>query len=226
MHAMIDPSIAGFYDKNAGDEYAATYRQDHSPRIRAMVERYGLKEKLAGKRLVDVGGGLGFAGEWLDPTTDYWVIDGAEFRPEQRVCKGSWLRADLDHDRFGEPVAGIFDAAFCLETLEHCTNPYNCIEQIKRLVRSDGDIFLSVPTESVTHNTPYPSLFWPYQNFVQWLGQMALPVEDGYVYKPKGRGWPAYQYKCRNANWTEARMLFPKPDPKFQGKTPQEYANL
>jgi 2-polyprenyl-3-methyl-5-hydroxy-6-metoxy-1,4-benzoquinol methylase len=196
-----------------------------------MIERYGLKESLKGKRLVDIGGGLGFAGELLDSSTEYSVIDGAFVPERQRLCAGNWLKWDLDYDKFGSfyrdtALGEPFDAAFFLETIEHLTSPYHCVAEIKQIVKPNGDIFISTPTETVTHNTPYPSLFWPPQNFAQWLGQMALPIIDAYVYQPKVRGWPAYQYRCRNADWSEARMMFPKEEEKFRGKTPQEYANL
>jgi hypothetical protein len=85
---------------------------------------------------------------------------------------------------------------------------------------------LSVPTESVWHNTPYPGLLWPRQNWEQFLGQMALPIEDFYVYQPNGPGWPAYQYKCRNAAWKEKRLAFPKQEEKFLNCTPIEATNL
>ncbi len=234
---MIDPTVSDFFTKN-GDEYETLYRLDHGPRIRALLDRYDLVNQLKGKRVVDVGGGQGFLGEMLDSSTEYWVIDGADVSEEKRLCRGTWGKADLDRDTFSDGVFRLtegtgwktlmepFDVAFCLETLEHLTSPYHCIDQIKSLVRPDGDIFLSVPTESVWHNTPYPSLFWPPTNFVDWLAQMALPLVDFYVYEPKVRGWPAYQFKCRNADWIEAKMRYPKEEAKFRGKKPHEYANL
>jgi 2-polyprenyl-3-methyl-5-hydroxy-6-metoxy-1,4-benzoquinol methylase len=222
----MNQTIDNFYRKEGLDDYVRLYRLDHSPRIAAMIDRYNLKEGLKGKRLVDVGGGLGFAGELLDESTDYTVIDGAIIEESQKLCKGNWVKVDLDYDRFGEGRKSLYDTAFCLEVLEHCVSPYHCIEQLKNIVKQNGDIFISVPTETVTHNTPYPSLFWPPRNFAQWLNQMALPIVDFYVYQPNHRGWPAYQYHCRNAAWVEAQILFPKTESKFIGKTPQQMANL
>lgn len=239
----MDPTVSDFFSKG-GDEYETLYRLDHGPRIRALLDRYDLVNQLKGKRVIDVGGGQGFLGEMLDPSTQYHVIDGATVPPNKRLCKGEWVVADLDYDRFAEsnPVVqdtwvggggGFhsfpwprFDCAFALEVLEHLKSPYHCIEQLKMLVKQDGDIFISVPDESVWHNTPNPFTFWPPQHFEVWLRQMALPVVDFYVYKPTVRGWPAYQFKCRNAAWTEAQMIYPKTEAKFIGKKPHEYANL
>jgi 2-polyprenyl-3-methyl-5-hydroxy-6-metoxy-1,4-benzoquinol methylase len=231
-----NPTVEGFYDKS--ETYAETYALDHLPRIQAMFDRYGLRESLKGKRLLDVGGGQGLAGTLLDPSTDYWVIDGADIKPAQRLCKGTWHQVDLDYHTFGSEDGDNclarkpqWDAAFCLEVLEHLPGIYNCVAETKKLVKRDGDIFISVPTEEVWHNAIFPSLLWPPQNFLQWLRQMALPLVDpardsAYIYRPTRRGWPAYQFRCRNADWTESEMLFKKDDPKFYGKTPQEYCNL
>lgn len=231
----MNQTVTDFFAKNAGESYADRYRLDHSPRLQALLDHYGLRESLKGKRVLDVGGGLGFLGELLDPSTDYWVIDGAEIECKQRLCKGDWLRFDLDHDTFGSyrntAFCGSFDAAFCLETLEHLGNPHHVLVEIKKLVKPDGDIFISIPTEEVTHNAPYPGLLWPPQNFIQFLGQMALPLaeptrESAYIYQPKDRGWPAYQFRCRNDPWEKKRLAFPKAEAKFLPLTPLEATNV
>lgn len=235
----MNDTVQGFYTKGVTD-YVENYRLDHSPRLRALIDRYDLHAQLAGKRVLDIGGGLGFLGELLDPTTDYTVLDGATIVPSQRLCKGTWAKVDLDYDAFswdihadpvykgwgGGAARGTFDAAFCLETLEHVGNPHHLLVQLKALVKPGGDVFLSVPTEGVTHNTPYPSLLWPPTSFALFLAQMALPITDAYVYQPKDRGWPAYQYRCTNEAWSQKRLLFPKADPKFRDCTPLEATNL
>ena len=231
----MNETVSNFYGKS--ETYADTYRLDHLPRIETLFARYNLKETLKGKRLLDVGGGQGLAGTLLDPSTDYWVIDGADIKPEQRLCRGTWHKVDLDYHTFGSEDGDNclarkprWDAAFCLETLEHLGNPHHALVEIKKLVKPDGDIFLSIPTEQVTHNAPYPSLLWPPQNFLQFLGQMALPLvepprESATIYQPKDRGWPAYQFRCRNAPWSEKRLLFPKEEAKFLPLTPLEATN-
>lgn len=227
---MIDKTVTNFFSKNAEESYNTTYRLDHGPRIKALFDRYNLVESLKGKRVVDVGGGLGFLGELLDPSTDYWVIDGADVKDEQKVCKGNWFQRDLDFGEYATylntVLGGQFDAAFCLETLEHLGNPHHALVQIKQIVKLDGLIYLSVPTETVWHNTPYPGLLWPPQNFMQFLGQMALPITDAYIYEPKERGWPAYQFQCVNRPWREKRLAYPKTEEKFQDCTPLQATNL
>ncbi len=244
----MDASVTDFFVKGATEGYAETYRLDHSPRIQSLLDRYGLKDKLKDKRVADIGGGLGFLGELLDPSTDYWVLDGAKTPWKQRVSKGHFITVDLDHDSFGSrpleeqtsqvgnewsggfmgysSLAGTFEAAFCLETLEHLSNPYHALVEMKKLVKEDGLIYLSVPSESVWHNVIYPALFWPPGNFIQFLGQMALHVIDHWEYKPTVRGWPAYQYTCVNKPWSHKMMAYPKQEAKFLHATPLECTNL
>lgn len=244
----MDPSVTNFFAKGSDEGYAATYRLDHSPRIQSLLDRYGLKQDLKGKRVADIGGGLGFLGELLDPSTDYWVIDGAKTAWNQRVSKGHYLLQDLDHDAFGSgslteqinqvgnewsgafmghgDLRGTFDAAFCLETLEHLSNPYHALVETKKLVKEDGYIYLSVPSESVWHNVVYPSLLWPPGNFVQFLSQMSLLVLDHWEYKPTVRGWPAYHYTCINKPWSHKKMAYEKAEAKFVHATPLECTNL
>lgn len=222
----MNPTVAGFYTKDVSD-YVASYRLDHGPRLQVVIDRYGLKESLRGKRVLDLGGGLGFAGELLSGS-DYWVIDGAEIQVEQRLCTGHWLKQDLDYDEFSLaiPFENKFDAAFCQEVLEHLSNPYHCLCETKKMVREGGEIFISLPTESVTHNTIYASLLWPPQNWELFLGQMALEIVDRWVYEPKARGWPAYQWRCINRPWSQKRLIFHKDEEKFINCTPLEATNL
>ncbi len=236
---MIDPTVSQFFTKG-GDEYETLYRLDHGPRIAELLRRYDLVNQLKYKRVVDVGGGQGFLGEMLDSSTEYWVIDGAEIPLNKRLCKGSWVQRDLDYDRFADVpyyqqdtsygYSGgrwpQFDMGFALEVLEHLSNPYQALEQMKKLIKPDGLIHISLPCESVWHNVVYPSLIWPPQNWIVFLQQMALPVLDHWTYEPKERGWPAYQYVCINKPWSEKRLIYPKDDPKFLHATPLQCTNL
>ena len=94
------------------------------------------------------------------------------------------------------------------------------------MVKIGAPIYLSIPTETVTHNTPYASLLWPRQNWETFLLQMALPFDDFFVYQPANRGWPAYCYRCLNRPWREKRLVFPKQEEKFLDCTPLEATNL
>lgn len=235
----MDESVKGFFTKNAADGYATQYEIDHGPRLDAMLDHWKLREELKNKRVLDVGGGLGFLGKRLDPSTDYWVLDGAMSSLDQRLAKGTYTHADLDHDYFslcpvqkhisgnGEGVMRggawpSFDVAFCLETLEHLTNPYHCLAEMKKLVKPGGHIYISIPHANVTHNYIYPALMVDPNNFGQFLGQMALPVRDYWLWS---KGWNAHHFKCENRPYSEKVMLYPKQEAKFVNATPVEMVN-
>ena len=106
------------------------------------------------------------------------------------------------------------------------SNPYHCLVEVKQMVKPNGTIIISIPDETVWHNVVYPGLLWPRQNFEQFLDQMALLDREFFHYKPVGRGWPAYHWKCRNAGWNEKKMLFEKSEEKFKWATPLAMTNL
>lgn len=235
---MIDPTVTQFYLKNPHEAYIDTYEIHHGERLDNVVARCGLAALRAPTKVADVGGGLGFIGRRLDPSVEYWVFDGAEHPVEKRVCKGTWTQCDIQRFAFGpaeiDPAVrgGIrtrqfFDVTLCLETLEHLSDPYHCLVQIKAMTKEGGDIIVSTPTETVWHNVVYPGLLWPQPNWEQFLGQMALPILDRWTYTPSpNRGWPAYCYRCSNAPWSASRMLYPKSESKFHGVTPLQMTNL
>lgn len=227
---MPNDTVTHFYDKNASEGYGATYDLQHGDRLDKTVDHFNLS-KLTTEKVLDIGGGLGFLGKRLPSTIDYWVIDGAETRPEQRVAKGQYLNFDLDHSHFGSyrdtAFNGFFDVAFILETIEHCGNPHHVLVETKKLVREGGMILVSIPTITVWHNAPYPGLLWPTEHFEQFLGQMALPVVNRWDYIPgPGKGWPAHHFLCTNRPWSEKRLMFPKAEAKFRDCTPLEATNL
>lgn len=221
---MIDPSVSNFFAKNAGQGYLDQYDKDHGPRLDAMIKQWNLKETLKDKKIIDVGGGLGFLGKRLDPSTEYWIWDGADIEESQLLCKVKGrILGDLNVAEVTmENDSAQFNTAFCLETLEHLTNPYNCLAQIKKLVKIGGDVIISIPHFNVTHNYIYPALMADPQNFVQFLNQMALPVKEYWLWS---EGWNAHHFKCENRPYSEKKMLFEKHESKFINATPVEMVN-
>lgn len=226
----MDESVKNFFTKNADQAYIDQYDKDHGGRLDAMITRFGL-QNVKNCRVLDVGGGLGFLGKRLDASNNYCVIDGAEIPEDKRLCNGKWYKADLDYEKFSEYQDEFYgkhtipkcDYAFCLETLEHLTNPYNCLTEIKKLVKENGEIYISIPHANVTHNYIYPSLMIDPAWFQQFLDQMALPTIEYWLWD---KGWNAHHYRCRNAPWTESKMLYYKEEAKFRGKTPVEAVNI
>lgn len=226
----MNESVNNFYTKNAEQGYIDQYEKDHGPRLDAVVKHFNLHD-IKNKSILDIGGGLGFLGKRLDKSNFYYVLDGAEIPLDKRLCHGQWHNVDLDYHQFGSDDGDNslnrknhfpWDMAFCLETIEHCSNPYNVLAEIKKLVKLDGDIYISIPHFNVTHNYIYPGLMANPDNFEQFLAQMALPVQERWLWD---QGWNAWHFHCKNRPYSEKQMLFPKHESKFINATPIEMVN-
>lgn len=215
-------SISNFYIKNAEQNYIDAYDRDHGSRLDNLVNRFNLSS-IKNASIIDVGGGLGFLGKRLDISNEYIVFDGAIIPDGKELCSMKKFYANLDYDTFSDKLIKKADIAFCLETLEHLSNPYHCLAEIKKMTKDNGDIYISIPTIHVWHNYIYPALMHPKENFEQFLGQMALPIVEYHLWD---KNWTAHTWRLRNAPWYESKMLFPKQESKFYGKTPIEYVNL
>ena len=70
-----------------------------------------------------LGVGAGELEKWIYPELDYTLCD-----------------LDCEFDAKGK-----YDNIFCFEVLEHLFNPLFCLENIKKHLRSNGKIFISIP---------------------------------------------------------------------------------
>lgn len=232
----MNNTISEFYiSKDKDPDYIKNYDIEHGPRLDAIIKRFNLKE-LKNQSILDIGGGMGFLEKRLDESNKFIIIDGAELPHDKKLAQFIQVVSDVNlpfenhlyaaykysigtKSEFNYP----FDLSFCFEVIEHLENPYKCLLEMKATTKLNGDIYLSVPDTSVTHNTIYPGLIYPVQNFIQFLEQMALPILDYFLFD---KGWKTHIFKCVNASWENSKMLFPKQESKFFGKTPLEYTNL
>lgn len=217
-------TIQNFYtnpEKNAN--YASVYELEHGKRHDEIVDFFKLKE-IKNQLLLNVGGGLGFLEKRLDKSNTFVIVDGSNIMEHEKLCNFIHIQADANKELFLEKRGyKNFYAGFIFEVLEHLTDPYTCLCEIKKSVIENNYIYISIPESSVTHNTIYPGLIYPVNNFVQFLRQMALPVENYFLFE---NGFKSHVFKCRNANWSECHMLFYKEQEKFRGKTPLEQVNI
>jgi ubiquinone/menaquinone biosynthesis C-methylase UbiE len=56
----------------------------------------------------------------------------------------SFVRGDLSHLAFQSDV---FQLCFCLDVLEHVPNVEDCLEEIRRVMKTSGSLFIMVPVE-------------------------------------------------------------------------------
>ena len=214
----MNDTVAGFYEKYS--EKAASYDKEHGGRLDYIIDTFQLN-KIENETIADIGGGYGFLFKRMSPNNKMVIVDGADIREEQLLCKAAYSKVDLNTEFTSSK--GVFDRTFCFEVIEHLENPYRCICEMKKMTKIGGLIYISVPDICVTHNTPYPGLIYPHGNFEVFLSQMALGIKR---YNKYERPHHAHFWECINKDWTEAEMLFPKHEEKFRGKTPVEYANL
>ena len=119
-----------FY-KTYGHSYEE-YERSHKPRLDFLVEDLKLNE-LKDKNIADIGCGLGFIYNRLSPDIqkNYYGYDGADFENPPF----NYQKVDLDN--FSINKNDFFDAVLCFETIEHLTNPYNCLLEIKNILKKN-----------------------------------------------------------------------------------------
>jgi 2-polyprenyl-3-methyl-5-hydroxy-6-metoxy-1,4-benzoquinol methylase len=197
------------------------YENSHKDRLDFLIKDLKLN-KLNGS-IGDFGCGLGFIYYRLNKKLkkqyvgyDFTTLDKKPF---------NYQRVDLNNFDFTNEklLYGIYDYAFCFETLEHLTNPYNCLFQIKYLLKKNGILFLSIPNKDCTHNTIYPSLLYPVDNFIVFLNQMAF---QAIKHVKHDKCFSQEVFTLINKDWNESKMLFYKSEKKFRNIPPHLSVNL
>ena len=205
-----------FY-KTYGHSYEE-YERSHKPRLDFLVEDLNLNE-LTDKNIADIGCGLGFIYNRLSPDIqkNYYGYDGADFENPPF----NYEKVDLDN--FNTNKNEFFDAVLCFETIEHLTNPYNCLLEIKNILKKDHLLYLTVPEATTQHNTIYPGLLYPIQNFIKFLEQMAFEIVEIRIHD---KSFYQNVFTLKNLDWSHSSMLWRKEDDKFRNIPPHVAINL
>ena len=218
----MNKTITEFYTSEDKDkDYQQKYHEEHKNRIQWVIKRFGL-DKLENKRILDIGCGKGDYFKYLSPNNTFIGIDGADIN--NKLVPFLSLKLDLN-----QPFAYIldnekrFDVIICSETLEHCSQVYGIIEEIKKLLKIGGILLITLPNVGMEHNYLYPALMVNPDNWNQFMCQMAFTIIDFDVFKD---GWPSNCWLYENKTWDNSRMLFYKSEEKFRGKTPLEQVNI
>ena len=195
------------------------YERSHKNRLDFLVEDLNLND-LKNKKIADIGCGLGFIYNRLLPEIqeNYFGYDGAGFD------NAPFNYSQVDLDVFSLPsMHNFFDVALCFETIEHLTNPYACLLEIKKILKKDGILFLSIPNVNTTHNTIYPGLLYPVSNFISFLGQMAFEIVS---HKLHDKNFYQEVFVLKNKGWEHSNMLWSKSEEKFKNIPPHVFVNL
>jgi len=87
---------------------------------------------------------------------------------------GGWdcSRIDIVSDICSIPVPdGSFDAILCSEVLEHLPDPIRALEELVRVLRDGGELIVTAPTWSLTHQAPH----YYGSGFSRYFYEHALP---------------------------------------------------
>lgn len=206
-----------FY-KTYGHSYEE-YDKSHKERLDFLVKDLHLNS-LKDKKIADVGCGLGFIYNRLNPEIqkNYQGYDGTSIK------NAPFKYQKIDLDNFIKvKEENFFDLVLCFETVEHLTNPYNCLLGIKKILKENGIVFLTIPSPETEHNTIYPSLIYPTENFTAFLFQLAFEIID---HKKHNKSFHQELFILRNKDWSHSKMLWQKSEEKFRNIPPHISINL
>ena len=113
-----------------------------------------------GSVLLDAGAGE-LQNEPLCRHVDYVSQDFCEYDGQgdgRGLQCGGWdcSRIDIVSDICSIPVSdGTFDVVLCSEVLEHLPDPVRALGELVRVLRSGGQLIVTAPTWSLTHQAPH-----------------------------------------------------------------------
>lgn len=114
---------------------------------------------LARGRILDVGAGDRWIQAHLSQDVHYVALDYPTTGRDMYGAKPD-VFADAAHLPFDD---GVFDAVICLEVLEHVRAPQLVLDEIARVLRPGGVVWLSMPFLYPIHDAPHD-----YQRFTQY----------------------------------------------------------
>lgn len=216
----MNKTIKNFYE----NQTIKDYENSHGPRFEFLISDLKLDE-IKDSKIGDFGCGYGPIFERMPKANNNHNIgfDGADLKnlPFDYFC------ADLSYDYFSEDYFKKFsfqlDYAFCFETIEHLSNPYHALSEIKKILKYDGILYLSIPNIRVLHNTIYPTLLYPVDGFKEFLEQMAFEILD---HRQHSKSFIQEVFALQNKPWSHSKMRFHRHESIFKDLSPVESVNL
>lgn len=130
------------------------------------------------KIILDIGCGVGTLLLMLkEKNNKVYGIDVSETGIKQ--AKENGLECDLvDLNVETLPFAdNYFDIVICLETIEHLENPYHCLREIRRALKPQGTLLVSIPNPKILHPYFYSAIF-TINNFSQLLKLASFEIKQ------------------------------------------------
>lgn len=164
----LSTDSAGYYRSYWSDDPSVNPKSEVVKR--EILGRF-FPEGVAGKRIMEVGvGGEGGLIVNLADSNEVFGVDVSEAAERNCARMGlPFFQANLDSDRLPF-LDEHFDIVFALEVFEHFANPQFALEELRRVLKDDGQLLISAPTPWCYH---YPRLFYPSlfkgDNFTEFL---------------------------------------------------------
>ncbi|MBI3599652.1 MAG: class I SAM-dependent methyltransferase [Nitrospinae bacterium] len=152
---------------NPCKEYRDYYSEYNGPiggdyRFKWICETYFKKAASDNEKVLDIGCGEGTLVRMLAERgyESYGVdasLSGIEHAKKKNIPERIFL-SDIETE--GVPFPDyLFDCVCCFETIEHLTNPYRAMSEIKRVLKPSGKLLVSIPNPMIGHPLIYPGLF-------------------------------------------------------------------
>jgi len=140
---------------------------------------------VSGKDILEIGCGEGSFLEILKNSGNkVFGVDISESGIEKTRAKEIFSeRLDISRQDIPRP-SDSFDIVVMLEAIEHIEDPMHCIKEIKRVLKNNGVLLISIPNSVLGHDYYYPGLF-EMNNFKKFLLQNDFEIQR---VKPWGQG--------------------------------------
>jgi 2-polyprenyl-3-methyl-5-hydroxy-6-metoxy-1,4-benzoquinol methylase len=172
-----------------GDEFSTALSEyDTQRRLETLVDEFLPREVIAGKRVLDVGCGLGFFSERVSRAGA--VVTACDLGPNlveatrERVgCAAVVADALAMRDQFG---SGSFDAVISSECIEHTPDPLRAVDEMCAMLKPGGYLSLSTPNvvwwpvvkgATIARVRPFNG----FENFSSWRGLRKRIRSNGLV---------------------------------------------
>jgi len=196
-----------YYQNHTENEY----EESHGKRLDFLISDLNLNN-IQNKKICDFGCGYGqILNRLIDLNLNniYYGIDNTDY---DFKYKFNFIKHDL-----ALPINELeseIDICFCFEVIEHVGDPYQLLCNIKKVLKINGELYLSIPHINCKHAVIYPSLFYPESNFEVFLQQMAFEVIDKRYHD---KCFSQNVYKLKNLEWKYSKNFF------HYGKTNEDY---
>lgn len=134
--------------------YGDMFGEDKYVRQRYQIYLELLKPFLKDKeKVLDVGGYRGELGDLLPNSIRYYVLDFDKKALEEARKKGAITRKiNFDQEVIKWPKEEPFDIVVATEVFEHLKDPARHLVEIKKLLKDDGILLVSLPNENMFYH--------------------------------------------------------------------------